>query len=148
MSLETHITLQCIWVSMAGFVCVWGGGGFIPILLLHHCKCVSSASQNRFSTNKLSLHKIANLIMKGKLQNTIYFYYFTSIEQLWNKIIIWHICWDMQTSFREAAIAKSTVTCMQSRTIPLIYFFFACMYLAVHQHCDMIKHKIFLWKAQ
>ncbi len=56
----------------------------------------TTASQNRFSTFRLSLHK-ETMILFRKWQKTLYFFissiFYYTVEQSWNNIIIWHICW-------------------------------------------------------
>jgi hypothetical protein len=56
----------------------------------------------------MSFPFIQKPILQEKLQKIKTIDYFT-VEQLWNKLVIWLICLVNQTPFCDAAIAKSTI---------------------------------------
>ncbi len=83
---------------------------FYGIVQLHNDGFCNGCITKRIEHWYASLYKKTN-IFRNRAKNIGFYKYFhlLSWSSCENKIIIWHICWVMQTPFGDTAVAKSTV---------------------------------------
>jgi len=86
---------------------------------------LTAASHNGFSTNMLLLHKKTDIIRKIKKIIRFFVTVILYHKSVVKEDIFLTFCWVIETSFCDAAVAKSTVLLQHPRDLPL-YTFVQC----------------------